>query len=186
MRVKFTEIQNAVERKKINELYVKSVPAHEKSFVYFFWLKKGRKNVLFVNIYDDNKWVGFVFLSFNKDIVYVWFFATLDADCSREYESAMFSEIKRLYPSHCIVLSIEAENLNGDNAKQSMEGKQFYEKIGFRETSYFVKRADDSFAIMFIGKTFHIEQFYSIHKEMGWLTGGLMVRSHKKQLQKRK
>ena len=50
MKINFTEIKNTTERKKINKLYVKSVPAHEKSFVYFFWLKKKRKNVSFVNV----------------------------------------------------------------------------------------------------------------------------------------
>ena len=96
MSVKFTEILNSTERKKVQELYNKSVPAHEKAYFYPLWWKRKRKNVSFLNIFDKDKWVGFVFYSLYKDLVYVWFFATHDTKGSKNYDSAMFTEIKRL------------------------------------------------------------------------------------------
>ena len=185
MVVKFTEIQSKFERKKINDLYYKSVPPHEKSFVLFFWWKRKRANVSFVNIYDEDKWVGFLFFSFNADLVYVWFFAIDDTIFFEDYASAMFSEIKRLYPNHRIALSIEAENENADNAEKSIKGKLFYKQNGFHETGYFVKRKEDSFEIMLSGETFHIDELYSINKEIGWLIGRLIVRSLKKEIQRK-
>jgi len=185
MRVKFTEIQNAIERKKVQELYNKSVPAHEKAYFYFLWWKRKRPNVSFVNIYDEDKWVGFVFYSLYKDLVYVWFFATYDTAASKEYDSAMFTEFKRLYPNHRIAVPIEAENENSGNAEQSIKEKQFYEKNGFRETGYFVKRKTDSFEIMLIGEAFHIEELYDINKREYPLIGRFIVSDMKKQIQKK-
>ena len=185
MNIKFTKIQNATERKKVQELYNKSVPPHEKAYFYPLWWKRKRSNISFVNIYDEDKWVGFVFYSLYKDLVYVWFFATYDTLHSRDYDSAMFDEIKGLYPNHRIVVSIEAENENADNVEQSIKEKQFYEKNGFRETGYFVKRKTDSFELMLIGKSFHIEELCSVNKAVYPLIGRFLASDLKKQIQKK-
>ena len=185
MQVKFTKIQNATERKKVQELYNKSVPAHEEAYFYPLWWKRKRPNISFVNICDADKWVGFVFYSIYKDLVYVWFFATCDTTTTKEYDSAMFSELKRLYPDHRIAVSIEAENTIGNNAEQSINEKQFYEKNGFKETGYFVKRETDSFEIMLIGKTFHIEELYDVNKNVYPILARFIVADMKKQIQKK-
>ncbi|MCL2527288.1 MAG: hypothetical protein FWE42_02625 [Defluviitaleaceae bacterium] len=184
MKVKFTEIKNTTEKKQVQELYNKSVPAHEKIYFHILWWKRKRKRVSFVSIYHENKWVGFIFYSYYKDLVYVWFFATYDTTTSKEYDSAMFAELKRLYPNHRIAVSIEAENENADNAKHSAREKQFYKKTGFKETGYFVKRKTDSFEIMLIGKSFDIEEFYTINKIEYPLIGRFIVSDMKKQMQK--
>jgi len=185
MDIKFTRIQNAAERKKVQELYNKSVPAHEKAYFYPLWWKRKRPNISFVNIYDKDKWAGFVFFSLYKDLVYVWFFATYDSLGSKDYDSAMFTEIKKLYPNHRIAVSIEAENESADNAAQSMREKQFYETNGFRETAYFVKRKMDSFEIMLIGKSFHIEELCSVNKAVYPLIGRFLASDLRKQIQRR-
>ncbi|MCL2842304.1 MAG: hypothetical protein FWE28_02390 [Oscillospiraceae bacterium] len=185
MSIKFTKIQNATERKEVQELYNKSVPAHEKAYFYPLWWKRKRPNISFVNIYDEDKWVGFVFYSLHKDLVYVWFFATCDTTVSKEYDSAMFAELKRLYPNHRIAVSIESENETADNAEESAKEKQFYESNGFRETGYFVKRKADSFEIMIIGKSFHIEELCSVNKAVYPLIGRFLASDLRKQIQKK-
>jgi len=185
MMVNLTEIQNTVERAKVQELYNKSVPAHEKAYFYFLWWKRKRHNVSFMNIYDEDKWVGFVFFSLCKDLLYVWFFATYDTAGSKSYDSAMFAEIKRLYPNNRIAVSIEAENENAENAEQSTKEKQFYEENGFRETGYFVKRKTDSFELMLAGESFNIEELYNVNEDVYPLIGKFIVSDLKKQIQKK-
>ena len=97
----------------------------------------------------------------------------------------MFAELKRLYPNHRIAVSIEAENESADNVGQSVKEKQFYENNGFRETGYFVKREMDSFEIMLIGKSFHIEELYTINKKEYPLMGRFIVLGFKKQIQQK-
>jgi hypothetical protein len=185
MNIKFTKIQNATERKKVQELYNQSVPAHEKAYFYLLWWKRSRPNISFVNIYDGDKWVGFVFYSIYKDLVYVWFFATCDTTTSKEYDSAMFAEIKRLYPDRRIAVSIESENENADNAEQSANEQQFYENNGFKETGYFVKRKADSFKIMIIGKSFNIEELCNVNKAVYPLIGRFLAADLRKQIQRK-
>jgi hypothetical protein len=185
MSIKFTEIQNSVERKRVKELYCRSIPPHEKSYFYLLWWKRKRPIVSFVNIYDEDKWVGFTFYSLYKDLVYMWFFAIDDTTRSKEYESTMFSEIKRLHPNCDIIWTIEAENENGENIEQANKRKQSCEENGFRETGYFVKRKTDSFEIMFTGEAFNIGDFYDINKGVYPFIGVFIVKSHKKQIQKK-
>jgi len=185
MNLKFTQIQTATERKQVQELYNKSVPAHEKAYFYPLWWKRKRPNTSFVNIYNEDKWVGFVFYSFHKDLIYVWFFATHDTTTSKSCDSAMFAELKRQYPNHRIAVSIESENESADNAEQSVKEKQFYENNGFKETGYFVKRKTDSFELMQIGKSFQIEELYRINKEIYPLIGRFVVSGLQKQIQQK-
>jgi hypothetical protein len=63
--------------------------------------------------------------------------------------------------------------------------KQFYEKNDFRETGYFVKRKTDSFELMLIGESFHIEELYNVNKEVYPLIGRFIVSDMKKQIQKK-
>jgi hypothetical protein len=185
MGVKFTEILSSDERKKVRELYNKSVPAHEKAYFYLLWWKRKRQNVSFVNIYDEDKWVGLVFYSLYKDLVYVWFFVTHDTKSSKNYDSAIYCEVKRLHPNHRIAVPIEAENEDGENSEKSTKEKQFHEENGFKETGYFVKRKTDSFEIMLIGESFDIEELYNANREVYPLMGRFIVSGMKKQIQKK-
>jgi hypothetical protein len=198
MSIKFTKIQNAIERKKAKELYLKVIPPHEKATFYVFWWKRKRKNVSFVNVYDGDKWLGFVFYSLYKDLVYVWYFAidegngtiisTNDIDesaCPTGYGGAVFAEIKRLHPNHRVLIPVNSENENGENIEQCARIKQYYEQIGFYETGYFVKQKTDSFELMLIGELFHIEELYSVYKSVYPLIGQFITWSVKKVIEKK-
>jgi len=184
MNIKFTKFQNQTERQLAQELYNKSVPAHEKSYFKLLWWKRNRKNVSFVNIYDNNKWVGFTYYGAHDDLIYIGFFATVDSKTSKAYDGAMFDEFKRLYPNHRIAISIEIENLSADNVEQAVKEQAFYQNNGFKSTGYFVKREADSFEIVLVGDDFDIEELYRVNKEVYPLIGNLLSSVTKKQIQK--
>jgi len=69
-----------------------------------------------------------VFFSLYNDLVYLWLFATYNTTVFRNYDRAMFDEIKRLYPKHCIVVSVEPENDSADNAEKSLAKNSFMDK----------------------------------------------------------
>jgi len=185
MNIKFTKIKTKAERQLIQELYNKSVPAHEKSYFYLLWWKRNRKNVSFVNIYDDEKWVGFAYYSTHDDLIYIGFFATVDSKTSKVYDGAMFDEFKRLYPNHRLAIPIVIENLGADNSEQAVKEKDFYQNNGFESTGYFVQRASDSFEIVLVGADFDIEELYRVNKEVYPLIGNLLSSVTKKQIQKK-
>jgi len=185
MNVKFTNIQTKTERKLVQALYNQSVPTHEKAYFYPLWWKRNRKNVSFVNIYDGDKWVGWIFYSVHKDLIYVTLFATVDSKTSRAYDHVMFDVLKRLYPKHRITISIEIENTIADNSEQAVKEKDFYQNNGFKSTGYFVQRETDSFEIVLVGDVFDIEEHHNIDRELYPLMGRFLVSGMKKQIQKR-
>jgi hypothetical protein len=82
-------------------------------------------------------------------------------------------------------LAIETTDENAENSEQRIKRRRFYEKNGFRETGYVVKRKSDSFDLMLIGNSFHIDELYTIFKEVDWLSGTLTAWLGKKQIRKK-
>ena len=187
MSIQFTEIQNSAEKKKIKSLFQRAIPAHERPPFFWLYRKRKRENVSFFNVYDGNEWVGAVFFSVHKSLVYVWVFAIDDSVRSKGYGSAVFLEIRRLYPDHRILLGIEAPRENAKNSEQRIKRKQFYERNGFRETGYFAKQFNDSFELLLIGDTesFKIEEFFGAMKEVSWTLGAVNEWLGKKQIRKK-
>ena len=175
MSIKFTEIQNSEEKKKIKSLFQRAIPVNERT--PFFWLygKRNRPNVSFVNVYDGDTWVGAVFFSTHKDLVYVWIFAIDDSVRSKGYGSAVFTEIKRLYPNHRILLGIEETNENAKNNEQRIKRKQFYERNGFRSTGLVANQMGVAIELMLIGdtETFQIKELFEALKSVDWFAGTL-------------
>ena len=60
---------------KVKELYLSAFPDYER---YPFWLlvyKSKKKNTDFYVIYDDSEYIGLLYLTYYKDIVYVFYLA---------------------------------------------------------------------------------------------------------------
>ena len=199
MKIEFAEIETRSERKRVQELYNKVIPSHEEWTFYAFWWKRKRSNVSFLNIYDGDKWLGFIFYSLYKGLIYVWYFA-LDEDdgrvvstndieesvCPDTYGKVLFATLAQKYPNHRILLPVNSENEDGENVEQCLRIKQYYEKCGFRETGYFTREKNDSFELMLIGETFDIEELYSTYRSVYPLLGRLVIEgSTRNQIQKK-
>ncbi|MCL2559674.1 MAG: hypothetical protein FWE07_04235 [Turicibacter sp.] len=184
MNVKFTKIQTKVERQLVQNLYNQSVPAHEKSYFYPLWWKRNRKNVSFLNIYDGDKWVGWIFYSVHNDLIKVTLFATIDSKTARKYDGMMFDKLKKLYPHYRIITTVEIENLDGGNREQVIKEQEFCKNNGFKSTGYFVKRKTDSFEFMLVGDDFDMTEHYKIDQELYPIIGKSLANSMKKQIQK--
>ena len=183
MSVKFTQVKDKIERKQIRELYNQIVAPHEKSYFYLLWWKRNRKNVSFLNIYDKEKWVGWIFYSEHGDLIKITLFATIDHFTTKQYGNEMFDELKRLYPNYRIVMGVEIENPDGKNKEKAIEAHHFYKTNGFGSTKYFIVRDGDSFEFMVYGGNFKIEEHYAIDKELYPLIGKSLVKSMEKQIQ---
>ena len=185
MSIKFTEIQNSAEKNKIKSLYHTAIPAEER--MPFFWLfsKRKRENVSFFNIYDGDEWAGFVYFSYNNDLIYVWFFAIDENARSKGYGSAVLAEIKRLYPDFRIVLGIEMIDECAENNEQRIKRKRFYERNGFRETDYMLQYRDLKVEFLLFGDLFDIEELYAIFRKSGWFIGNIIAYMWKGVIQKK-
>ena len=173
--IRFTEIKNSEEKQKIKSLFKRAIPVNERTPFFWLYAKRKRPNVSFVNVYDGDTWVGAVFFSTHKDLVYVWIFAIDDSLRSKGYGSAVFTEIKRLYPNHRILLGIEEPDENSKNNEQRIKRKQFYERNGFRSTGLVANQMGVGIEVMLVGDTesFHIDELFENIKQVDWIAGTL-------------
>ena len=182
--IKFTEIATRTERKLVQNLYNESIPKHEKIYFYPMWFKRKQKNMSFLNAYDGEKWVGYLFFSTTGDLIYIWLYATIDTKMTRECDQKVLDALKTLYPNHRIGISIESENIGAENKEKSATELAFYLKKRFVETGYFTKEKADSFKIMITGGKLGIEEFYDLNRASYPLIGKFFVDILKKQIKK--
>ncbi len=129
-KMKFVTLtQNAKITHDIKPLYVKSFPITERIPFWLFKSKAKKSYVDLVSVYDEKKFVGFMYLIYDKDLVYVLYLAT--SLRRHGYGSKILGELKKRVPGKKIFLNIEALDDTAANAKQRMRRKEFYENNGF-------------------------------------------------------
>ena len=175
MSIRFSEIQTPEERKNAKDLLHRAIPVNERTPFWWLWWKRKKECASLANVMDGDEFVGTVFFSTHNDLVYVWIFAIDDKVRSKGYGSAVFTEIKRLYPNHRILLGIEEPNEKAKNNEQRIKRKQFYERNGFRSTGIVANQMGVAIELMLVGdtETFHIDELFEALKAVDWIAGTL-------------
>jgi GNAT superfamily N-acetyltransferase len=96
-------------------------------------------NTKFLALYDNDTPYGFVYLAKNKKLVFIIFFAVDKSLRSHGYGSEILAEIKRMYPSKKIIVSIEPCSPESDDIQIRIRRKNFYLRNGFKETGWQMK-----------------------------------------------
>lgn len=120
----------------VKELYLSAFPAYER---YPFWLldfKSRKKNTDFYVVYDDNEYIGLLYLTYYKDLVYVFYLAIDPSQQSKGYGSKILQHLKDIYNDKRLFLNIEKVDPSADNYEQRVKRKRFYEKNGFKNTDF--------------------------------------------------
>ncbi|MBD5069041.1 MAG: GNAT family N-acetyltransferase [Lactobacillus sp.] len=128
---------NSNDLPKIKELYLKAFPAVER--VPFWLLKKRTKaeNAEFCSLYEDDKWLGFIYTLKNQELVYVFFLAIDPANRSKGYGSGLMELVKERYAGQVIGLSAEKEDEQAPNNEERKRRLKFYAKNGFFPTDFY-------------------------------------------------
>lgn len=76
MKISFREIPNEkTEYNKLKELYQKAFPKDERLPLWILKIKSKRKSEFFYSIYDEEKFIGLIYLINNDNITYVLYLA---------------------------------------------------------------------------------------------------------------
>lgn len=127
---------------KIKNLYIDEFPDYER---YPFWLlvyKSKKKNSDFYAIYDDSEYIGLLYLTYYKDIVYVFYLAIDPPQQSKGYGSKILQYLRKIYKDKRLLLNIEKVDRTADNYEQRFKRKRFYEKNGFKNTNFEIEKKD--------------------------------------------
>jgi ribosomal protein S18 acetylase RimI-like enzyme len=119
------------EYSEIVEIYKQEFPKSERMPMFFMNLFARRKNVDFLSLYDDEKFVGFAYLITHKTLTYLFFFAVKKAEHSKGYGSRILSFLREKYADNRIVLFIEEIYETAANNEQRIRRREFYVKNGY-------------------------------------------------------
>lgn len=124
------------DRKIVKKLYKTAFPRNER--MRFRALEKSADSAMveWLAYYNDGKFVGFSYLSFDDAIAYLFYFAVHDESRSKGYGSEILADIKRRHADKIIVLDIEACGDAAKNREQRLRRRDFYFRNGFADAGF--------------------------------------------------
>lgn len=151
-------------RSKIKKLYLNTFPKFERLPFWFLIYQSKKKKSDFYAIYDDHDYVGLLFLTYYKDIVYVYYLAIEPSQQSKGYGSDILQYLKETYQDKRLLLNIEKVDKSADNYEQRLKRKNFYEKNGFKNTKFEIETKDIVYEILYSGEPVYEYEYHALFK----------------------
>jgi Acetyltransferase (GNAT) family. len=126
-------------KKDTKRIYFSSFPKKERMA---FWAMNAMSllwNTGFLNFYDGDRLVGFIYYAHFCRQVFIMFFAVDEKERHKGYGSKILQFIEHKFPKSRIVVSIEPPDPTLPNFQVNQLRKEFYCKNGFSETGYLMK-----------------------------------------------
>ena len=123
----------------IKRIYFEAFPKRERMPFPMMVAMSKLWNTQFFSFYDGDIPCGFIYLAFNKKIVFVMFFAVDKCLRSMGYGSSILQQIEKMYPNKKIIISIEPCDNNVSDIELRKKRKSFYMQNGYEETGYMMK-----------------------------------------------
>lgn len=135
MNIKFKKVsENKADMKKVISLNHTAFPKQEQIPFWVAMWKSNKSFVDFFSIYDEDDWIGLIYMIHKDNVTFVFYFAIDDTKRGKGYGSLVIDSILKKYKSNRIVLNIESPDQISDNNKQRVSRKRFYLNNHFRET----------------------------------------------------
>lgn len=149
---------------KVKNLYIKEFPKYERLPFWFLVYKSKKKNSDFYAIYDDSEYIGLLYLTYYKDIVYVFYLAIDPLQQSKGYGSKILQYLRKIYKDKRLFLNIEKVDSSADNYEQRFKRKRFYEKNGFKNTNFEIGKKDIVYEILYLGEEVYEYEYHALFK----------------------
>lgn len=159
--------------KSIKKLYKKAFPRNERA-PFFLLMKKAKLSAAdFWALYDEEKWVGLVYVIKSTGLAYIFYLAIKESERGRGYGRKAMDMIKSQYSGCRIFLALEQLDRAASNYEQRVSRHSFYEKCGLSDLPYKLKEATVVYAIMGVGGAVEPEEY---RRMMENYMGRLLVR----------
>lgn len=147
-------------------LYKEAFPKANRipTFLLRYRLRKGKEG--FNVIYEKDSWIGLVYFTHHRDIVFVHFLAISERYRSRGYGSLVLEALGNAFSDKRIVLNIEEIDEQADNLIQRRRRKAFYEKNGFVSTGFIVIEAGERQEMLVRGGNISAREVESMYEEL--------------------
>ena len=156
--IKFIDVRKDSNVREVKKLYENSFPKEER-YPFNFLLKSSKRyNVYFWSIYDEENFIGLIYLIEYKNILFIGYFAINKIYHNSGYGSKVLKLLREKFKGYDIILYIEEIDKNSENYSQRLKRKQFYKKNGFFETDLYLIERNVSYEIMSTNKNIIIEK----------------------------
>lgn len=149
---------------KVKDLYFEAFPKYERVPFWLLIYKSKKKNCDLYAIYDESEYIGFLYLTYYKDIVYVFYLAIDPSQQSKGYGSMVLQHLKEIYQDKRLLLNIEKVDRAADNYEQRFKRKQFYKKNGFLNTNFEIEDKNIVYEILYLGDDVYEFEYHALFK----------------------
>ena len=161
---------------KVIDLYKQAFPGaqHIPSWFLRYKLRNGKAG--FSLIYAGDTWVGLIYITEYKDIVFMHFFAISESNRSSGYGSQVIDSMKGTHVGKRIVLNIELLDEQAKNHQQQIKRKAFYENNGFRSSGFTVKEPKEQLEMLIHGGSISKQEVEAVYKNLFGKILGFIIR----------
>ncbi|WP_405355027.1 GNAT family N-acetyltransferase [Ruminococcus sp.] len=165
MNIEFKRVTKKLpEYRKLRQLYFTAFPAEERAPFYLLIKRAKREDVDFLAIYNENKWVGMIYIINHLDLSYVFYFALNDSQRGKGIGSAVLQKIHKLYSGRRFFLALETLDKNADNYAQRVSRSKFYQKNGLQKLCISIKEGNVVYDAMGFGGEIKPEEYREMMK----------------------
>ena len=148
--------------KRIKKLYKQAFPANERAPFFLLSAKAKKESVDFLGIYDEEKWVGLMYVVNNADLSYIFYFAVSGKERGKGIGSGALNAAKEKYAGRKIFLAIEQLDKTAANYQERVKRKQFYKRSGFIDLKMKLREAAVTYDLLGIGGTVSAKEYEDV------------------------
>ena len=126
----------SLHNRKIRILYESAFPKIERLPYSMLMRYSLKKEIDMWGYYDKGRFVGFAYMMVLGDYAYILYCATENKVRSQGYGTAIVKDLMSTYGHKIMVLDIEPDDPEAENAQQRLRRKTFYLKLGYVDTFY--------------------------------------------------
>lgn len=163
-----TENGSAERIEAIHLLYESAFPPDERMPFERVFQKRDAGVMRLLSVESENgEFLGFANITLClDDVLALNYFAILPEKQGRGYGSDVIKQLKKRYPERSIVIDIEDDAVECDNAEQRKRRRCFYERLGFFAMPYRLSIFGVPSLIMSSGRAYSLEQYKEIFAEV--------------------
>ena len=119
----------------VTALLLEAFPEEERPPVPLFFKNLQRKANRLIAFYNKKDFIGFTYLTFNKDICYIFFLAVEKEHRNKGYGGQILEILKKDYQDYVLLLCYEEVNPQYPNYLERVKREQFYLSHGFKDNN---------------------------------------------------
>lgn len=156
MKLELHKKQNST---AVKDLYYRAFPQEERLPFFIIRIFEIFNKVEIIDIIDDSKFVGFMVVLSDENIVFLQYFAVDESLRGKGIGSIALDLLKDRYKHKTIILDIEKPNPCVKNNKQRISRKNFYLKNGYVTEDFIVKNYGVTYEIMSTNGRISLNQY---------------------------